>query len=49
MEGLREKVALTDNLPKVPASRQVAILRAIYEEDNDAKEKIEKYIPIDKQ
>lgn len=39
MEG-REKVSLSDNLPKVPAARQIATLRAIYEEDNDAKEKI---------
>ena len=42
-------MALTDNLPKVPASKQIAQLRAIYEDDNDAKEKIEKYIPIEKQ
>ena len=45
----REKVALTDGLPKIPASKQIAQLRAIYEDDNDAKEKIEKYIPIEKQ
>ena len=49
MEGTREKVALTDDLPKVPASKQIAQLRAIYEDDNDAKEKIEKYIPLEKQ
>lgn len=45
----REKVTLTDGLPKIPASKQIAQLRAIYEDDNDAKEKIEKYIPIEKQ
>ena len=45
----REKVTLMDGLPKVPASRQIATLRAIYEDDNDAKEKIEKYIPIERQ
>ena len=42
-------MALTDGLPKVAASKQIAQLRAIYEDDNDAKEKIEKYIPIEKQ
>ena len=45
----RERVNLTDNLPKVPADRQIAQLRAIYENEADAKEKIEKYIPIEKQ
>ena len=40
MEGGREKVSLMDNLPKVPAAKQIVTLRAIYEEDNDAKEKI---------
>jgi hypothetical protein len=30
-EPIREKVSLTDNLPKIPADRQVAQLRAIYE------------------
>lgn len=40
MESGREKVNLTDNLPKVSAPKQVALLRAIYEDDNDAKEKI---------
>jgi hypothetical protein len=45
----REKVTLMDNLPKIPAERQITQLRAIYENENDAKEKIEKYIPIEKQ
>ena len=36
----REKVALTDNLPKVPADKQIAQLRSIYENEADAKEKI---------
>jgi hypothetical protein len=45
----REKVSLMDNLPKIPADRQIAQLRAIYENEADAKEKIEKYIPIEKQ
>lgn len=45
MESLREKVTLMDNLPKIPADRQIAQLRAIYEDENDAKEKVEKYIP----
>lgn len=45
----REKVSLNDNLPKIPAERQIAQLRAIYENEADAKEKIEKYIPIEKQ
>jgi hypothetical protein len=46
---MREKVTLMDNLPKIPADRQIAQLRAIYEDENDAKEKIEKYIPPEKQ
>ena len=29
-----------DNLPKIPADRQINLLRSIYENDNDAKEKI---------
>lgn len=45
----REKVALANNLPKVPASKQIALLRTINEDNNDAKEKTEKYIPIEKQ
>ncbi len=49
MESMREKVTLMDNLPKIPADRQIAQLRAIYEDESDAKEKIEKYIPPEKQ
>ena len=37
--ALREKVTLSDNLPKIPAARQIAQLRSIYEDEN-AKEKI---------
>jgi hypothetical protein len=33
----REKVTLMDNLPKIPAERQVAQLRAIYDNENEAK------------
>lgn len=35
--GAREKVTLMDNLPKIPADRQIAQLRAIYENEADAK------------
>jgi hypothetical protein len=45
-ESMREKVTLMDNLPKIAAERQIAQLRAIYENEGDTKEKIEKYIPI---
>ncbi len=38
--GIREKVTLMDNLPKIPAERQIAQLRAIYENENDSKDKI---------
>ena len=39
MESIREKVNLTDNLPKVPADRQIAQLKAIFEDASDAKDK----------
>jgi hypothetical protein len=39
-ESTREKVTLMDNLPKIPADRQIAQLRAIYEDEADAKEKV---------
>jgi hypothetical protein len=48
-ESMREKVTLMDNLPKVPAKDQVELLRSIYENENESKEKIEKYIPMEKQ
>jgi Ca2+-binding EF-hand superfamily protein len=48
-ESMREKVTLMDNLPKVPAKDQIELLRSVYENENESKEKIEKYIPMEKQ
>ncbi len=38
-----------DNLPKVAAREQVEVLRGIYENENESKDKIQKYIPMEKQ